>query len=639
MKKLLITCLFALAVLVSAAQEKPLSARMAETVMTIWKDSFALGGGPVKWSYDMGVILKGFENIWSHTGDVTYFNYIQKQMDVFIQNDGTIRGYKKEEYNIDHINNGKLALLLFRVTGKDKYLKASRLLRSQLQTHPRTNEGGFWHKKIYPYQMWLDGLYMGAPFYAEYAMLSGEDSAFHDIVNQFVWMEKHARDPKTGLLYHGWDESRQMKWVNPQTGTSSLFWSRAMGWYASALVDVLDYFPADHPRRGELIAILNRLMAAVVKQQDPATGVWKDILAYNGPDKEKNYFEASASCQFVYALAKGARNGYLPLTYIVQARKGWEGIKKTFVKEENGQTNLHGTVKVSGLGGNPYRDGSFAYYMSEPVIVNDPKGMGAFLLAASEMEVVPTMADAYGKQVLMDDYFNSEKKKNAFGKEVSWHYKWQERDHGGFYMFGQIFRKHGYRLATLSKAPTAELLKNASVYVMVDPDTQKETPHPNFMDDASADVIYNWVSGGGRLLMMLNDSTNADFKHFNILSKKFGITFNENLRHDVINDRFEMAELPVEPGHPIFKTARKLFIKQLCTQTLQSPAVAVYGENGEVYMSVAQIGKGFVFAIGDPWLYNEYVDGRKLPARFDNYKAAEDLVRWFVKPIIPAVVK
>ena len=284
---------------------------IAQTVMTTWKDSFSLGN-QAKWTYDMGVILKGFEGIWRNTGDVKYYNYILKQMDFFVQDDGTIKTYRPDEYNIDHINNGKLVLLLYRVTQKEKYLKAAKLLREQLRTHPRTKEGGFWHKAIYPYQMWLDGLYMGAPFYAEYAELMHEDTAFNDIANQFIWMEKHARDAKTGLLYHAWDESKEQKWANKETGVSPLFWARAMGWYATALVDALDWFPEDHPGRKDLISILNRLVNAIEKVQDPRTGLWLDILNYNGPGKEKNYFEASASSQFVYAVAKGVRKGYLP---------------------------------------------------------------------------------------------------------------------------------------------------------------------------------------------------------------------------------------------------------------------------------------------------------------------------------------
>lgn len=379
----LLSCLF---VATALQAQPPMSEQMAATVMSLWKDSFALDGKPARWTYDMGVILKGFEGIWQRTGDQRYFDYIRKQMDVFVQEDGSIRTYKPAEYNIDHINNGKLLFLLYRTTGKQKYLDAAKLLRQQLLTHPRTKEGGFWHKKIYSWQMWLDGLYMGAPFYAEYAKEMKEDTAFNDVANQFIWMEQHARDPRTGLLYHAWDESREQAWANKKTGASPLFWARAMGWYATALVDALDYFPEQHPKRVALIAILNRLVTAIEKVQDPATGLWYDILAYNGPGKEKNYFEASASSQFVYAVAKGVRKGYLPAEKKAIAEKGYAGILQRFIKTENGQTNLYGTVKVSGLGGKPYRDGSFSYYMSEPVIVNDPKGIGAFLLASNEME-------------------------------------------------------------------------------------------------------------------------------------------------------------------------------------------------------------------------------------------------------------
>ena len=180
--------------------------------------------------------------------------------------------------------------------------------------------------------MWLDGLYMGAPFYAEYAMLFNEESAFDDIGNQFIWMEKHARDAKTGLLYHAWDESKEQKWANKETGTSPLFWARAMGWYSDALVDALDYFPASHPKRQALIDILNRLVNALEKFQDKETGLWYDVINYNGPGKEKNYFEASASCQFTYAIAKGVRKGYLPAAKLEIAKRAYAGIVRRFNK-------------------------------------------------------------------------------------------------------------------------------------------------------------------------------------------------------------------------------------------------------------------------------------------------------------------
>ncbi|TMI65051.1 MAG: glycoside hydrolase family 88 protein [Bacteroidetes bacterium] len=614
------------------AQEKPLSQQVAATVLKIWPDTIPVGS-QTKWSYDMGVVLKGFEGIWMNTGDVSYFNAIQKKIDFFVKDDGSIKNYELEEYNIDHVNNGKLVMLLYRVLGKEKYKKAADLLRSQLKTHPRTKEGGFWHKKVYTNQMWLDGLYMGEPFYAEYAMVFNEESAFDDIANQFIWMEKHARDPKTGLLYHAWDESKEQKWANKVTGTSPLFWARAMGWYSDALVDALDYFPVTHPKRKVLIDILNRLVNAIEKQQDKTTGLWYDIINYNGPGKEKNYFEASASCQFTYAIAKGVRKGYLPSAKLAIAKKAYAGIVNKFIKVENGQTNLYGTVKVSGLGGNPYRDGSFEYYMSEPVIVNDPKGVGAFLLASYEMELLPTQSIGKGKTVLLDRYFNSEKRKDATGKDVYWHYVWNERSHPGFYTLGWVFEKNGAKLSSLNVAPTASNLKNASVYIIVDPDHKRDNPNPNYVVASDVKVIGDWVKAGGTLLLMANDSNNCDLKHLNLLSGLFGIKFTDKSLNMVKNDTYEQGVVLPGTGNPVFKSPAKMFLKEVSALEVSSllvPAKANTVKDGDIIIATANYGKGKVLAVGDPWLYNEYVDGRKLPPEYENYKAAEDLVKWLL---------
>lgn len=628
MKKLL-TGILLLAACSAGAQQPPLSEQVAKTVVNIWKDSIPVGAQN-KWSYDMGVVLKGFEGIWMNTGNAGYFDAIQKKMDWFVQNDGSIKGYEKEEYNIDHVNNGKLVLLLYRVTGKEKYKKAADHLRSQLLTHPRTKEGGFWHKKVYPYQMWLDGLYMGAPFYAEYAMLFNEDTAFNDIANQFIWMEKNARDEKTGLLHHAWDESRTQQWADPSTGKSPLFWSRAMGWYSDALVDALDYFPAKHPKRKELIGILNRLVNAIEKQQDKTSGLWYDIMDYSGPGKEKNYFEASASCQFVYAIAKGVRKGYLPANKLAIARKGYDGIVKQFIKVENGQTNLHGTVKVSGLGGKPYRNGSFEYYMSEPVIVNDPKGIGAFLLASYEMEKLPTLATGKGKTVLLDRWFNSEKRKDASGRNVYWHYVWEERSHPGFYTLGNIFENHGAQLASLDQAPTAAGLKGSSVYIIVDPDHLRDNPQPNYVNTADVKAVSDWVKAGGTLLLMANDSNNCELKKFNQLAGAFGIQFTDKSLNMVKNDIYVQGEVLPDAGNPVFRSTKKMYLKEISALTVKAPARTLVSKEGDIIFATARFGKGKVIAVGDPWLYNEYVDGRKLPAEYENYKAASDLVKWLL---------
>ena len=614
------------------AQEKGLSEQMASTVMTIWKDSLNLdpeNPKPVKWAYDRGVILEGIDGIWRRTGDGAYFGYMQKSMDFFVTPEGQINRYKIQDYNIDNIKNGRTLLTLYKVTGQIKYFKAATLLWEQLKKQPRTNEGGSWHKKIYANQMWLDGLYTGQPFYAEYANLIKDEAAFNDIANQFIYMEQHAGDAKTGLLYHGWDESRLQKWSDQSNGNSPHFWGRAMGWYGMALVDVLDNFPVQHPQRKVLIGILDRFSEAVKAYQDPKTGLWYDNLDLG--HRKENYLEASASSMFVYTLMKGVRKGYIDKKFKAVAQKGYAGIKQEFIEpcSQAGQVNLKGTVSVSGLGGKPYRDGSFEYYMSEKVITNDPKGVGAFLLAANEIEAVDGHKAGLGKTVMLDSYFNNERKKDQSGNEVSWHYKWDELGNNGFSIWGGQFEKAGFSTATLYDAPNANNLKKASVYIIVDPDTEKENPEPNFIGSTQIKAITKWVKNGGVLILMANDAGNAELTHFNKLAGHFNVQFKEENKGRVFKNQYEMGKVSVPAGHSLFKTAKQLYIKEYSSLSLSKSAEAILKDkDGDVVIAVSNFGKGAVFIIGDPWLYNEYVDGRKLPAAFDNFQAGNDLIHW-----------
>ncbi|XZF16294.1 DUF4350 domain-containing protein [Chitinophagaceae bacterium MMS25-I14] len=626
-RSLLITFLLACCCAVFA-QQPQLPQQLADAMISAWPDSIpAADGKPVKWSYDQGVFLKGVEGLWYRTGEGRYFKYMQHCMDLFVDKDGNIRTYKAEDANLDNVLCGRVLLTIYNVTGEERYYKAAKQLRDQLKIQPRTNEGGFWHKKRYPQQMWLDGLYMAEPFYAEWAAEFKEDTALTDITEQFVTIEQHTRNAGTGLLYHAWDASRAERWADKAAGHSPNIWARAMGWYGMALVDALEFFPDNHPGKKKLIDILGRYAAAVKKAQDSHNGLWWDVMNY--PGKKGNFYEASASCMFVYTIAKGVRLGYLPESFLPVAGKGYNAVVKEFIHADaSGKVSLAGTVGVSGLGGTPYRDGSFEYYTGEKTVVNDPKGVGAFILAGNEMVLQPTLSVAKGKKILLDSYFNNEYKKDAAGIMQSHHYKWTEQLNGGFSFLKYICNSYGLQTDMNYNRPSKELLDKTNIYIVVDPDWPKENKNPNYIEPEEVNTIYNWVKQGGVLVMMANDTGNVEFDHYNTLAEKFGIHFNKDSRNRVTGTQFEIGTFYVPDTNPVLKTARKIYLKEICTLKTWKPASSILDDNGDQIMAVAKVGKGAVFAVGDPWFYNEYMDGRKLPADYDNYKAAQDLVRW-----------
>jgi unsaturated rhamnogalacturonyl hydrolase len=631
MKFFAVAVVLGLSAVQAVAQESP-SRVMAETVIKQWPAGVVTTTGhPGGWGYEEGVLLDGMAAEWHTTAEGQDFAYIKDAVDKYVTADGTITGYKAEGQTLDDIELGRAVLLVYRVTQQAKYYEAAKFLHEQLALQPRTASGGYWHKKIYPNQMWLDGAYMAEPFRAAYATTFQVPSDFDDIAKQLLLMDAKMRDPKTGLMKHGWDESRSMPWADKSTGLSPEAWGRAMGWYAMALVDVLDWFPANHPQRAELVAALNRTAAAVVKFQDAKTGLWWQVMDQG--TRAGNYPEASASCMFVYALAKGVRMGYLPQKDEASARRGWEGIQKQFVTTgADGRMVLNGTVKVGGLGGKPYRSGTYDYYIGEKTKVNDAKGVGAFLLAGSEMEQAGTEALGRGKTVLMDAWFNSQTRKNAAGQTELFHYKWDDDANSGFSFFGRAFQRYGVKLATEASAPTAATLKRAQMYVLASPDIPAKNPAPHYMEKSSADAIAAWVKAGGVLLLMENDPKNSEFEHFNLLSERFGIHFNPVLRNAVVNNAWEMGTVTIPAGTGVFAQAHKAYMKEVCTIRVSGPAKAVLTDKGDVLMAVAKYGKGTVFAVVDPWVYNEYTDRRnKLPVEYDNFSAAIDLAGWAVR--------
>jgi rhamnogalacturonyl hydrolase YesR/pectate lyase len=365
----------------------PWSTRIGESFLVRHPDgmTYDLGSPSQNWNYEQGLMLVALTELGRHTGDPAYAAFVRKNIDAYVSPQGAIRTYRFDDFNLDNIAPGRVLLDLYQESKAPQYLAAADSLRKQLRFQPRTREGGFWHKKIYPYQMWLDGLFMAEPFYARYAALNGDSALFDDIANQCVWAARHTRDPRTGLLSHAWDESRSQKWADSLTGRSPNFWARAMGWYGMALVDVLDAFPPRHPRRKELEGLLTDFAAAVLRARDQDSKVWYQVIDQG--DRPGNYLEASASCMFTYVFARGARTGLLEDRYLTRARESFEGVLRQFVTtDEYGLVDLHQTCRSAGLGGDPYRDGSFAYYISEPKRTNDMKGLGPLLRAAIELE-------------------------------------------------------------------------------------------------------------------------------------------------------------------------------------------------------------------------------------------------------------
>lgn len=336
----------------------------------------------LKWNYCHGLVMQSILQVWDKTGNTKYYDYVYDYADTMVNTDGTIKTYNALDYNIDRVNTGKILFPILNKTGEQRFVTAIELQREQMRTHPRTSGGSFWHKKVYPHQVWLDGLYMAGPFLAQYAKENNEQALFTDVALQITDVRKHLYDPKTGLYFHGWDESKQQRWSDPNTGLSPHFWSRSIGWYMMSIVDVLDFLPANHASRPEIIKILQELAASLEKFRDPETGMWYQVTDLG--DREGNYLESTGSIMFIYAWIKGAQKGYLNENYLEKGKKAYDQYLAQFVKtEEDGTCSITDCCSVAGLGGEKnYRDGSFEYYISEPIRDNDPKAVGPFIMVS-----------------------------------------------------------------------------------------------------------------------------------------------------------------------------------------------------------------------------------------------------------------
>ena len=392
LKNMSISIAVMLVSLASAAQE-PYSVRMIRSEMKRNPDATYLDGrnGERKWNYTTGLELKSFLDAAKRYELPEAVDYVRAWADTMATEKGDVYKYKKSNFNVDHICPARIYFDLHDMYGdQDKrYRRVTRMIREQIDDQPRTKSGEFWHKQIYPHQVWLDGFYMALPFYAEYtkryAPKEQKDSLFADIVHQFTAGAKNTLDPATGLFRHAWDESRTMFWCDPQTGLSEHAWGRANGWYAVALVEVLDYLPSKHPGRNELIGQLNYFLEVLPKWADKETGMWYQVL--DCPEREGNYQEATCSIMFIYAFLKGLRMGYIDDSHKDYILGLYPKFIDRFIREnEDGTISMTDCCAVGGLGGKQMRKGDFEYYLSEPIIENDCKGVGPFIWASLEWE-------------------------------------------------------------------------------------------------------------------------------------------------------------------------------------------------------------------------------------------------------------
>lgn len=351
---------------------------------TVWNVEKLRQGKPADWNYIDGCMITALLSMAEITGEAKFFDFAERFIDHFVAPDGGILTYDESKYNLDDVNEGRVLFALYDKTGKEKYKKAAAVLRGQLERQPRTAEGNFWHKQIYPNQVWLDGLYMAQPFYALYETHFGSGGCA-DTLRQIETVYEKMRDSGTGLYYHGYDASRKAFWADPETGRSQNFWLRSLGWFAVAMADLLEIVPGG-AGNNRLRAIFSELMASVARYADEESGMYWQVVDQGG--REGNYLETSGSCMLAYAMLKGARLGVLDKEYAAKGQKTFHGIMEKYLTFTNGSLNLGGICLVAGLGpeDNRRRDGSYAYYISEPVVENDAKGVAPFLLCYTEIK-------------------------------------------------------------------------------------------------------------------------------------------------------------------------------------------------------------------------------------------------------------
>jgi unsaturated rhamnogalacturonyl hydrolase len=588
--------------LAAFSQSTQWSVRIANTIISRHPADKTGAPSADAWDEETGRQLQGLAALWYDTAKGDYFRYGKSIVDLYIDS------ANRTTQVSDSASLGRQLLLMYRVTLAAKYYKAAAEIRQQIAADCDASSAR-------PREPQSRGLCTAQPFLAEYASVFQEPQDFAGITRGF----------------ERWNASAHSLHKGAGPGATSAD-SSSLASLSAALVDSLPYYPKQDPGRPELISMLKNIAAAVEQHQDRDTGLFDEATVSTGSTHRP--VSPPAACLLVYALAKGARLGYLPEHTTADAEHAWQGILRYAAKTDADRLiSLRPDLLPGRTSAKTFNEQRSSQAGDGPD-ANVSAGLGSFLLASTEVDHAPTAGLARGQTVMVDAWYNSQQRKNAAGQMESFHYKWSDLSDSGYSLLGHIFQNYGAATETLDSAPTQSHLAQANFYIIASPDIPIKNPNPNYMSDHDAGEVAAWVKKGGVLVLMENDPPNADVSHLNLLADHFGIHFDDVLHHHIIGEQVEDGRIPVAAEGPLFHHPHTLYMKDTCAISLSGTAVALLRDRGDVVMAAAKYGRGTVFAAVDPWLYNEYTDGRKKPLiydQFDNFAGGQELVQWLLE--------
>jgi unsaturated rhamnogalacturonyl hydrolase len=579
------------------AENAAWSERIANSLLLPHRTTQPAEGVSAAFDAETGFVVQGLEAEWYNTANGDYYRRAKEIIDAVLP----VRdGSGSSDQPADAAGQlGRQLLLFYRVTLHENYYHAAEKLRRQLAT-----SCGISAAEDRPVQAGQPAkpICTGEAFLAEFALVFDKPRDFAALTKDFLAWDLQSLQ---GLS----KPAEKLSGADPATSEAEL---------SAALVDSLQYYPRNDPGRAQLVAILGRIASTVESEERRMENA-----------SSHRTVSSSAACLYVYALLKGVRLGFLPTHFTAVA----EGIWNTIVKDSV-HVNASGTIGLSQASDDNPEHETSQQSAARSSRAREQHGIGVLLMAATEVDLAQTASGARGQTVMVDSWYNSQQRENATGQMQYFHYKWSDISDSGYSLLGHIFQGYGASLETLTAAPTRDKLRNAQFYIIVSPDIPVKNPNPHYMNEQDAVEIAAWVHEGGVLILMENDPPNADITHLNLLSDRFGIHFDDVLKHHIIGEQVEEGRIPVEAGGPLFQQAHTLYMKDTCTISVRGTATALLRDRGEIVMAMAKYGRGTVFAVVDPWLYNEYTDGRRNPqiyGQFDNFAGGKEVVRWLLE--------